>query len=207
MTQGLSASQRSSRQLSLRCRHCLAMRLTGGMWTACVFVAASRALAPHRSPCPLPVPASPRGTSPWTPGRGPPAEAADPKGPLRGSQAYVLQKAQTQQPAQLAMGQTCPRGRLSAPGVPSQPPGSPPSPRGPLPAPGIPSQTPGSPLGPQHSLSAPGVLSQPPGSPLSPRHPLSAPGGPPAPPPTEPASVSLLPRLVHSDPTPPMAVS
>ena len=96
MTQGLSASQRSSRQLSLRCRHCLAMRLTGGTWTACVFVAASRALAPHRSPCPLPVPASPRGTSPWTPGGGPPAEAADPKGPLRGSQAYVLQKARTQ---------------------------------------------------------------------------------------------------------------
>lgn len=41
MTQGLSASQRSSRQLSLQCRQCLAMRLTGGIWIACMFVAAS----------------------------------------------------------------------------------------------------------------------------------------------------------------------
>ena len=98
-------------------------------------------LAPHRSPCPLPVPASPRGTSPRTPGGDPQQKQPTPKAPSQGHRHTSCKK----------------------PG-----PGNPHNRRWGRPAPGVPSQPPVSPLSPHPSLSAPGVPSQPPGVPLRP---------------------------------------
>lgn len=215
------------------------------------------ALALHRSSRPLLFPPLLVRQGPWTPRGGTLAEAADPRGPLTGLQAYVLQ---SPDPVTRTTGDGADLSLASplSPQVPSQPPASPPSPESPLSppvsplsppgslsAPSVPSQSPGSPLSPQRPLSTPGIPSQPPSplsaprvpsaapgsfpapgvpsqppmslsaprGPLSPQGPFPAPGSPLSPrvlsglqgspcnPSTEPASVSLPPHLVQSDPS------